>query len=45
LFLHKEVVVICEESMGDAKEYKKLLEPPPKPDKIVDSRKSELVCN
>jgi hypothetical protein len=30
LFEHKEVAVICEESMGDANEYWKLLEPPTK---------------
>jgi hypothetical protein len=33
LFLHKEVVVTCKESMGDVNEYRKLLEPPPKPKK------------
>jgi len=27
LFEHKEVVVICEESMGDAIDYQKLLKP------------------
>jgi hypothetical protein len=28
LFEHKEVVVTCEENVGDANEYQKLLEPP-----------------
>jgi hypothetical protein len=27
LFEHKEVVITCEESMGNANEYQKLLEP------------------
>jgi hypothetical protein len=44
LFLHKKVVVTCKKSMGDANEYRKLLEPPPKLEKIIDSRKNELVC-
>jgi hypothetical protein len=30
--------------MGDANEYRKLLEPPPKLKKIIDSKKSELGC-
>jgi hypothetical protein len=30
LFEHKEIVVICDKSMGDANEYRKLLEPPTK---------------
>jgi hypothetical protein len=29
-FEHKKIVVTCEESMGDANEYQKLLEPPTK---------------
>jgi hypothetical protein len=37
-------MVTCKESMGDANEYRKLLEPPPKLEKIGDSKKSELVC-
>jgi hypothetical protein len=44
LFLHKKVVVMCKESMGDANEYQKLFEPPPKLVKTTDSRKIELVC-
>lgn len=45
LFFHKKVVVTCKESMGDANEYQKLLEPPPKLEKNGDSMKSELVCD
>jgi hypothetical protein len=30
LFEHKEVAIICDESMGDANKYRKLLEPPTK---------------
>jgi len=30
LFEHMEVAVTCEESMGDANEYQKLLKPPTK---------------
>jgi hypothetical protein len=45
LFLHKEVAVTCKESMGDVNEYRKLLEPPPKPKKIVDFKNNELVRN
>jgi hypothetical protein len=43
LFLHKDVVVTCKENMGDANEYKKLLELPLKPKKIVNSKKNELI--
>lgn len=43
LFLHKKVAMTCEEGMGDVNEYRKLLEPPPKSEKIVDS--NGLVCN
>ncbi len=32
-------MVTCKESMGDANEYQKLLEPPPKLEKIGDSKK------
>ncbi len=45
LFVHKEYVVTCEESIGDAIEYRKLLEPPPKLEKTRDSGKSELICS
>jgi hypothetical protein len=44
LFLHQKVAMTCKESMGDVNEYQKLLEPPPKPKKIGDSRKGDLVC-
>lgn len=44
LFFHKKVVVTCEESMGDANDYYKLLELPPKPEKLEDSKKGDLVC-
>jgi hypothetical protein len=30
LFKHKEVVITCEERMGDTNEHRKLLEPPTK---------------
>jgi hypothetical protein len=30
LLEHKETIVTCEENMGDANEYRKLLEPPTK---------------
>jgi hypothetical protein len=30
LFKHKKVVITCEESMGNANEYWKLLKPPTK---------------
>ncbi len=45
LFLHKEVAMTCKEKMGDANEYQKLLEPPPKSEKTKDSQKSKLICS
>lgn len=45
LFFHKKVMVTCKESMGDANEYRKLLEPPPKLKKTKDSKKGDLVCS
>jgi hypothetical protein len=44
LFFHKEVAMTCKENMGDVNEYQKLLEPPPRPEKTRDSKKSELIC-
>jgi hypothetical protein len=38
LFEHKEVGVTCEESMGNANEYQKLLEPPTKHEKVSEGR-------
>ncbi len=38
LFEHKEATVTCEESMGDANEYRKLLKPPTKQEKVSERR-------
>jgi hypothetical protein len=43
-FFHKKITVTCKENLGDANEYWKLLEPPPKPKKTINPKKSELVC-
>ncbi len=44
LFEHKEAIITCEKNMGDAKEYQKLLEPPTKPKKAIDDRKTYVIC-
>jgi hypothetical protein len=38
LFEHKETTVICEENMGDANEYQKLMEPPTKQENASEGR-------
>jgi hypothetical protein len=38
LFEHKEAAITCEESMGDANEYHKLLEPLTKQKKASEGR-------
>jgi hypothetical protein len=38
LFEHKEAVVTCEENMGNANEYRKLLKPPTKQEKVNEGR-------
>jgi hypothetical protein len=45
LFEHKEIVIICEESMGDANEYQKLLEPPTKQEKASKGRWTNVIYN
>jgi hypothetical protein len=48
LFEHKEVAVICEESMGNTNEYWKLLEPPTKQKKVSEGRQMDVIygqCN
>ncbi len=41
---HKEVKITCEESMGDANEYWKLLEPLTKHEKTNEGRKIDVIC-
>jgi hypothetical protein len=38
LFKHKEAAIICEEKMGNANEYQKLLEPLTKQKNIVEGK-------
>jgi hypothetical protein len=45
LFKHKEVVITCEESMGDANEYQKLLEPPTKQENTSEGRITYMIYN
>jgi hypothetical protein len=48
LFKHKEVAVICEENMGDANEYQKLVKPPTKQEKVNKGRRTYVIysqCN
>jgi hypothetical protein len=42
LFLHKDITTTCKKNMGDANEYKKLLEFPSKPKKIANSKKNSM---
>lgn len=44
LFVHKEATLTCEESMGDANEYRKLLEPT-KHEKVVKGRWKNMIYN
>jgi hypothetical protein len=44
LFKHKEVVITCEENMGNANEYWKLLEPLTKQEKVSKGRKTYVIC-
>jgi hypothetical protein len=44
-FEHKEVVITREESMGDANEYQKLLEPPTKQKKASKGRRTNVIYN
>jgi hypothetical protein len=44
LFKHKEVVVTCEENMGDPTKCQKLLEPS-KLDRNNDGKHTDLVCS
>jgi hypothetical protein len=43
LFEHKEVVITCEECMGDANEHQKLLEPPTKQEKVSEGRIIDVI--
>jgi hypothetical protein len=45
LFEHKEVVITCEESMGDANEYNKLLKPSTKQEKANERRWTNMISN
>ncbi len=45
LFEHKEAIVTYEENMGDANEYRKLLEPPTKHKKANEGRRTNLIYN
>jgi hypothetical protein len=48
LFKHKEVIITCEENMGDINEYQKLLEPPIKQKKVNKGRRTNVIydqCN
>jgi hypothetical protein len=45
LFKHKESTVTYEETMADAKEYWKLLEPPKKLKKTPDNTQIKKMCN
>jgi hypothetical protein len=48
LFERKEATITCEESMGDANEYRKLLEPLTKQEKTNEGRKTYAIygqCN
>ncbi len=44
MFKHKEVVVTCEENMGDPTKYQKLLEPP-ELNMNNDGKHTNLVCS
>ncbi len=44
LFEHKESIVTYEETMADAEEYQKLLEPPKKPKKAPNNNQIERIC-
>ncbi len=45
LFHHKEVIITCEESMGDVNDYPKLLEPRAKFEKSTKSKRANVICN
>jgi len=38
LFEYRKVAITCEENMGDANEYQKLIESPTKHEKVVEGR-------
>jgi hypothetical protein len=44
LFEPKKSTIICEETMGDANEYWKLLEPLTKQEKNSEGRKTYVIC-
>jgi hypothetical protein len=44
LFEHKEVAATYEENMGNANEYRKLLESPTKQEKNIEGRKIDVIC-
>ncbi len=43
LFEHKKIAVTCEESMGDANEYKKLLKSPIEQEKASKGRWTNVI--
>jgi len=45
LFEHKESTITCEETMANAREYRKLLKPQKKLKKALDHIQIEKMCN
>jgi len=44
LFEHKKVATTCEESMADANEYQKMLEPLTKHEKVSKGKQIDAIC-